>query len=367
MIDGSSGEGGGQIVRTALSLAAISGRAIRIEKLRARRPRPGLAAQHVTAARALAAVCGGALDGDELDSPTLSLLPGGPPQAGDYEFDVAAARKGGSAGAVSLILQAMLLPLAFAKGTSTVTLHGGTHMAWSPSVHYLRDVWLPALGCMGVVAEVELLRWGWFPIGGGTIRARIEVRRDLRLAPLTRDRRGPLKIVQGEAVAANLPAHIAERMAGRAAYLLEEAGLPADIRARVVEAACAGAGLFLTAHYEGAAAGFTGLGKRGKPAETVAEEAVAALLAHHRSGAACDVHLADQLVLPAALAEGESAYTVARSSRHLETCLWLVEQFGIARGDIAHGEIARGAVARGDLAPQADGTYRVTLSGRVLP
>jgi RNA 3'-terminal phosphate cyclase (ATP) len=174
VIDGSHGEGGGQILRSALSLAAIMGRPVRVEHIRAGRPRPGLAAQHVTAARAVAAVCGGVLEGDELESQTLTLTPDGALHAGDYLFDVAAAREGGSAGAVTLVLQTVLLPLALADGTSTIELHGGTHMAWSPSFHYARDTWLPVLARMGVTADIELIRWGWYPVGGGAIRARIE-------------------------------------------------------------------------------------------------------------------------------------------------------------------------------------------------
>jgi RNA 3'-terminal phosphate cyclase (ATP) len=352
VIDGSHGEGGGQILRSALSLAAIMGRPVRVERIRAGRPRPGLAAQHVTAARAVAAVCGGVLEGDELESQTLTLTPDGALHAGDYLFDVAAAREGGSAGAVTLVLQTVLLPLALADGTSTIELHGGTHMAWSPSFHYARDTWLPVLARMGVTADIELIRWGWYPVGGGAIRARIEGRAGPSLTPLTLVDRGSLQGVRGLAIAANLPAHIAQRMTDRALALLAAAGMSAEIRPRRVRAPCAGAGIFLTATYEHGVAGFTGLGKRGKASETVAEEAVAALLAHRDSGAAVDTHLADQLILPAALADGETVYTVERVNRHLETSAWLIERFGIARVRIE---------------PMPKGTARVVVSGRQAP
>ena len=335
-IDGGHGEGGGQIVRSALSLAAVTGRAVRILRVRAGRPRPGLAAQHVTAARAVAAVCAGRLDGDRLGSQSLALEPTAPPRAGDYLFDVAAARTGGSAGAVSLVLQATLLALAFASGRSTLQLHGGTHMAWSPSFDYCRDVWLPALAEMGIAGEAELRAWGWFPVGRGEVHARI-----MGAGPGFRPRsvdwsaRGGLVAVRGRAVAANLPAHIPQRMCDRARALLTEAGIESRLTPVRVVAACPGAGLFLTAEYERGRAGFTALGERGKASETVAEEAVAELLAHHGSGAALDLHLADQMVLPAALADGESRYTAARVSGHLETMAWLVERFGLARVEIA--------------------------------
>ena len=150
VIDGSHGEGGGQILRSSLSLAAITGRPVRIEKLRANRKKPGLAAQHLTSVRAAAMLCDAELTGAELGSQTLQFIPRKPVQAGDYVLDVAEAREGGSAGAVMLVLQTLLLPLALAKGVSNVVLRGGTHVDMSPSYDYVHDVWLPMLARMGV-------------------------------------------------------------------------------------------------------------------------------------------------------------------------------------------------------------------------
>jgi RNA 3'-terminal phosphate cyclase (ATP) len=142
LIDGSHGEGGGQILRTALSLSAITGRPFRIERIRANRRNPGLAAQHLTAVRAAAALCSAHTVGDTLASQELDFIPAAPVSAGDYTFDVALAREGGSAGAVSLVLQTVLLPLALASGRSSVTVRGGTHLPQRPSVDYLCDIWL---------------------------------------------------------------------------------------------------------------------------------------------------------------------------------------------------------------------------------
>lgn len=329
-IDGSQGEGGGQILRTALALAAITGRAIRIEKIRAGRKNPGLAAQHLTGARAIAGICDAQLSGDELGSQRLTFVPGRPPQAGDYVFDVAEAREGGSAGATTLVLHAILLPLALSDGDSTVIVRGGTHVAWSPSFDYARDVWLPALSQMGVCATLELSRWGWYPAGEGEIQIVINGL-SRNPSPLTQVKPGTLRRVHGRAVAANLPSHIPQRMATRAYSLLEGAGVDARIEPLRVRAACAGAGIFLTAEYEDVRAGFSALGAKGKPSEVVAEEAVAALLDHRDSGAALDHHLADQLILPLALAGGTSSFTAERVSRHLTTNAWVVEQFDLAR------------------------------------
>jgi len=344
IIDGSHGEGGGQILRSALSLSAITGRPVRIEKLRANRKKPGLAAQHLTSVRAAAMLCDAEAKGAELGSQTLQFIPRKPVRAGDYSLDVAHAREGGSAGAVMLVLQTLLPPLALATGVSNVMLRGGTHVDMSPSYDYVHDVWLPTLARMGVRAELFLVRSGWYPVGRGEVRLRIEGSGEL--LPLRQEHRGPLRAVTGRALVANLPAHICERMAAHARDLLEQAGMAAEIEAVVMKAACPGAGLYLTAHYENSLAGFGVQGKRGKPAEQVAEEACFALLHHYRSGATLEQHLADQLILPAALCRGESVFGVERISPHLVTNAWVVERFGLGRIDIA---------------PAADGTGFVKI------
>ncbi len=332
VIDGAYGEGGGQILRTALGLAAVLGRSVRIERIRAGRAQPGLAAQHLTAVWALAAVCDAGLDGDRLGSQSLAFAPRRPPRAGAYAFDVAEARPGGSAGAVALVLQALLPPLLLAEGDSTLILRGGTHLAWSPPFDYLRDVWLPTLRAAGVTADLTLEGWGFYPAGQGELRARIRgLGPEAALRPLQLETRGPLRRVSGRAVAANLPAHIPQRMADRARALLGAAGIAAEVAAERVRAACPGAGIFLVAQYEGASGGFSALGRPGKPAEDVAEEAVAALLAHRAAGAALDAHLADQVLVPLALASGPSSFSAERASRHLETNAWVIERFGRAQ------------------------------------
>ncbi|MDD5463019.1 MAG: RNA 3'-terminal phosphate cyclase [Methylococcales bacterium] len=333
IIDGSHGEGGGQILRSTLSLAAMTGRPARIENIRANRKKPGLAAQHLTSVRAAAMLCDAEITGAELGSRTLQFIPRRPVKAGDYFLDVAQARKGGSAGAVMLVLQTLLLPLALVEGVSTVTLRGGTHMPMSPSYDYVHDVWLPMLARMGVRAELTLERSGWYPVGQGEVRLRITGTR--KLLPLRLEQRGSLRLVTGRALAANLPVHIAERMASRARNILEQAGIMTEIKTAILKAACPGAGLYLTAHYENSLAGFGGQGERGKPAEQVAEEACSALLHHYQSGMALEQHLADQMILPSVLCRSESIFGVERITLHLVTNAWVVERFGLARIDIA--------------------------------
>jgi RNA 3'-terminal phosphate cyclase (ATP) len=334
LIDGSHGEGGGQILRTALSLAALTGRAMRIERIRAGRRRPGLMPQHLTAVRAVAALCAARVRGDSLESTVLDFEPGAPPQAGHYVFDVAAAKPGGSAGATGLVVQAVLLPLALADGASTVVVKGGTHVATSPPADYLAQVWLPMLGRMGVDAKLTTGRVGWFPAGGGEVTVELSGRaRDLAgtLKPLGARDRGALRSVRGRAIASRLPEHVPHRMVERANARLAELGITADLHAEIVPATSTGAGLFLHAEFDRAIGGYTGFGRRGVSAEAAADEAVDAFLSHFRSRAALERHLADQLLLPAALASGLSAFTVERVTTHLETNAWAIERFGIAR------------------------------------
>jgi RNA 3'-terminal phosphate cyclase (ATP) len=325
-IDGSYGEGGGQVLRTTLALSAITGRPVRLYAIRARRPRPGLAPQHLAVVLALARICRAEVRGAALRSAIVEFAPQSPPLPGTYHFDVAEAGGGASAGAISLILQALLLPLAFAAGDSQVLLRGGTHVPWSPSFHYLERVFTPTVARMGITLALRLDAWGFYPVGGGQVSAIIHAaRRPLRAVDLLHP--GPLRGVTGLAAAANLPAHIPQRMASRAASLLAES----DIRARVQpvreRAASPGAALLLVAEYVNARAGFSALGKKGKPSEQVAEEATLDLLASHKSGQALDMHLADQILLPAALAEGSTTYTTCRVTEHLRTNAHVLSHF----------------------------------------
>jgi RNA 3'-terminal phosphate cyclase (ATP) len=345
VIDGAHGEGGGQILRCSVAFAALLGRPVRIENIRAGRRMPGLAAQHVTAIQAAAAICGADVSGCELGNRTLAFTPRHPVRAGHYAFDVAEAREGGSAGATSLVLQTVLLPLALAEGESQVTVRGGTHMAWSPSFDYLRDVFLPALRPLGVSAALELQAWGWFPVGNGCVHATIHGGglRGVRHATLVE--RGGLAEITGRAVAANLPAHIAQRMADRARALLGGLDAPVNIVPERVRAACPGAGIFLTARYEHVCCGFSALGALGKPSEHVAEEAVSGLLSHRRSGAALDRYLGDQILAPLAVADGASSYTVEDVTRHLRTNAWLIDRFDLARTTIDVADNAVGHIS----------------------
>ena len=329
-INGSHGEGGGQVLRTTLALAALTGQAVRIDNIRAGRRKPGLHAQHLTGLLAAARLCNAAVEGACLGSQTLIFRPGSPPQAGEYHFDVAEQRKGGSAGAVTLVLQTVLLPLAWADGPSRVTIRGGTHVAWSPPYQYLERVYLPMLKRMGINARARLTRWGWYPKGGGEVTVAMEGVLGRNLEPQHLLERGELRRLHGLSAYAHLPDHVGERQARQVGKVLQAAGL--ELAVQVVDATSRsghggiGSALMLFAEGEGWVAGFSALGKRGKPAERVADEAGADFLCWWHSGAAVEMHLADQLILPLALTGGPSSFTTCRVTQHLLTNAWVVEQ-----------------------------------------
>lgn len=337
IIDGSQGEGGGQILRTALSLSIVAARAFRLVNIRTGRRNPGLLPQHLSAVRAAAAISGADVSGDRLGSTELVFAPSHPARSGHFVFDVAETAERGSAGSVTLILQTLLVPLACADGASTLVLRGGTHVEWSPPFDHFLNSYLPVLRRVGFCADAELNRWGWYPVGDGEVACRIAAGAADRDAswPTAIEllRCGSLRRIAGRAVAANLPAHIPQRMTDRARASLGDLGVPVEIEAQRVTAACPGAGIFLVAEYEELTASFSALGRLGKPSEAVADEAVAAFREHHASGAAVELHLADQLLLPLALAAGASAFTVARPTGHLMTNAWTIGRFGVA--DIA--------------------------------
>ncbi|MCS7177968.1 MAG: RNA 3'-terminal phosphate cyclase [Anaerolineae bacterium] len=338
-IDGSVGEGGGQVLRTSLTLSVLTGQPVEIVRIRAGRPNPGLQPQHLTAVQAAAAICQARVEGAELGSQTLRFAPQSPPVPGAYTFDVAEVAGRGSAGAVGLVFQTLFLPLALAPGESHLTLRGGTHVPWAPSVDYLREVFLPMAARMGLDAEIDLVSWGFYPAGGGEIRVRIRGRSGA-LRPITLTDRGAVQRVWGRGVVSNLPAHIPQRMVDRARNRLARAGLKADLQPLVVRGAGPGAGIFLFVQYEHARAGFTAYGRKGLPADQVADAACQDLLAHHETGAPVDPHLADQLLLPMALAEGPSRLVTSAITSHLLTNLVVLRAFLPIQATV-EGEVGR--------------------------
>lgn len=337
-IDGSRGEGGGQVLRTSLSLSAITGQPFHIDKIRAGRSKPGLRPQHVTAVRAVTALCNASVEGCELDSTQLLFEPGSAAVGGSYKFDVTEASPSGrSAGSVSLILQAILWPLLFADRPAEIILLGGTFVPFSPPYHYLSEVALPAFARFGVDVDINLNAWGWMSEGRGELKAVIQSIDRLESVNFQ-----PVRGVKVEGVAAvsNLPSHIPHRMARRAHNMLSAAGFEADVQSVRAKGAGPGAGIVLWMPQ----AGFSSLGRKGLPADKVAEAAVKQLRSFTDSDAAVDHHLADQLLLPMALAHGRSSFSTNRLTSHTLTNISLLRQWLNTRIEVqgkrdSHGKV----------------------------
>lgn len=355
-LNASHGEGGGQTLRTALALSVALGQPVTLEGIRAARPRPGLQPQHLTAVRALAAISDATIEGDALDSTRLSFAPR-TLRGGHYAFDVGAIR--GSAGSVSLLFQALLLPLALAAEPSRLLLKGGTHVPWSPPVHYLIQVFLPALSSLGLYADITLRRWGWYPRGGGEIEAQVRPgggQPGLGWAGLSWELRSQRPLISGVSAVSRLPFGIAERQRHQALQRLRASGFEAEVTlVEEHEALGPGTLVFLAASGEGTRAGFSSLGRRGVRAEAVADEAADQLLAYLDCRAAVDDHLADQLLPFLSLARAPSVFTCPTRSSHLETVAWVVRQFLPVRIE-THGERpARVAITPAPAAPPETG------------
>ncbi len=303
-IDGSQGEGGGQILRTTLALSVLTGEPIRLENIRARRKRPGLLRQHLTAVRAAAAVGGATLDGAELGAATLTFEPHGI-YPGHHHFDV------GTAGSATLVLQTILPPLAVADGPSEVVIGGGTHNSMAPPFDFLARSFAPQLREMGVGLELELTRHGFYPAGGGQLVARITPAAGGQLRPLELTERGPELSRQATAVLSKLPRHIARRELDR---VREVMGWPeAALATETVASPGPGNVLMLEVAFAATTILVTGFGRRGVPAERVAELALNELRATLDAEVPVCEHLADQLLLPFALAGGGRLRTVQPS------------------------------------------------------
>ncbi|HBG06775.1 MAG: RNA 3'-terminal-phosphate cyclase [Geobacteraceae bacterium GWC2_58_44] len=320
-IDGSQGEGGGQMLRTALSLSCMTGKGFRIRNIRKSRAKPGLMRQHLVAVQAAARIAAAEVAGDRLGSMELGFRPGRV-SAGNYHFDI------GTAGSTPLVLQTIIPPLLLGGATSRLSLIGGTHVPFSPSWHYLAEVFGPTLARLGVDVEFTLESCGFYPKGGGRVRCRVEPCGSL--SAFAAQQRGELLRITGYSAVGNLPRSIAERQAHAArTHLEEELGRELPIEIEIQELSIFGQGtfIFLKCAYEQAVSGFASLGARGKPAERVGEEAACQLLGFHATGMPVDQHLADQLVLYLAQAKGPSVFATSRISSHLETNLMVTALF----------------------------------------
>ncbi len=344
-INGSFGEGGGQILRTALSLSCNLKKPFRIFNIRANRKNPGLRPQHITCVRAAQLISGAEVKEDSIGSSELVFIPGNV-QSGHYKFDI------GTAGSTSLVLLTVLLPLCFVvpmtrdrfrtDDESEITITGGTHVPWSPSFHYLKDVFLPFLKTLGVDAQLYIEKWGFYPKGGGIIRASIKPIKSL--LPVKLEKRGDLKTLKGVSAVGNLPLSIAERQKTSALKILKSASLKADIECLSVPCIGKGTFFFLSGEFKNSSAGFSSLGKIGKKAEDVGKEAAEELISFLSGSAAVEKRLADQVVPFLALSKEKSSFTTSEITKHLLTNIEVVKKFLDVKVEVSGKEGEEGKV-----------------------
>ena len=315
-IDGSEGEGGGQILRTSLALSLVTGQPFRMERIRAKRQKPGLLRQHLTGVEAAKTVGCADVSGAEMNSPTLEFRPH-QVTPGNYRFAV------GTAGSATLVLQTVLPALLTASDTSTLTLEGGTHNPLAPPFDFLAHSFVPMIHQMGPTVELELRAPGFYPAGGGRFLARIQPSK--RLSPLVLDERGAIRGRRATVWLSKLSSEIAQR---ELAVVREELRWSAEECAIETVAHPKGPGnaLVLEIETEYVTAVFTGFGERGRPAEEVARDAVEAAKVWTQAGVPVDEYLADQLLLPLALA-GSGSFRTTKPSLHATTNAAIIQRF----------------------------------------
>lgn len=322
-ISGDMLEGGGQIIRTTVALSALTGKEVRIPKIRDKRPNPGLQAQHVTAVRAVAALTGAETEGLLPGSRELVFKPRGH-VAGHFNFDV------GTAGSIPLILQAVMPSAAYAPGKVEFEFTGGTDVPWSPTIDYIRLVQLPILQLMGYRATIAVHRRGHYPKGGGHVTITVDPPGALKAVTLVE--RGNETNVEGISHCVKLPSHIAQRQAAAAKEKLglnniREVKIAIETYPSNQDAHLApGSGIALAMKFtNGPILGADSIGERGKPAERVGEEAAGKLLKEFNSKAAVDRHMGDILIPYMAVAEGRSEIQVSEVTTHTLTNIKVAE------------------------------------------
>ena len=391
-IDGSYGEGGGQILRTALSLSCLFKKPFRIFNIRKGRKKPGLMPQHLTCVRAAQLLSNAEVKGDQTGSTELLFLPG-EVKGGDFFFDI------GTAGSTSLVLQTLIPAIVFSKITNnppfppflkgpacrpsgrgergllkeknTITLKGGTHVHFSPCFHYFAGVFANFLKKIGIEIRLTIESYGFYPKGGGKVRAEIFPAKHVK--PLNVMERGNILRLSGYSGVGNLPLSIAERQKKALVEriyssniaipfqpsidngqhppqsLLDKGGLrgvlPVDIELLSVPTPGQGTFIFLQSESENSTAGFTSLGERGKRAEAVGEDAAMEFLTYYYTNAALDPHISDQIVLYLSICREESSFITSCITQHLMTNLWVIGLFHEFRYSI-EGEIGKPGIVR---------------------
>ena len=323
-IDGSYGEGGGQLLRTAVALSAITERAVRIRSIRAGRERPGLQAQHLKGVEAVATLCGAKVHGATLSSTDLTFEPR-EIRSQTIKIDV------GTAGAISLVLQALVLAAGRVERKTAVELIGGTHVAWSPPMDYFKEVFCRHLNSIGIGVDVNVLAHGFYPRGGGRVQVEIDGSNEWKPMNIEPSQAMESIVVKSIASEELRNARVAERQMEGFRSVLPVA-VPGEVT--YVRSLSTGSAVFGRASSASTILGADALGKRGVRAEDVGRDAATKLKTEVDSGASLDVHAADMMIPYLALATGPSSFTVREISGHLSSVQWLVGQFVNAKFEV---------------------------------
>lgn len=339
-IDGSMGEGGGQILRYSLSLSALTLKPVRVFNVRAKRSNPGLRPQHLTAVKVLAKITEAVVRGDEVGSTEVFFEPRRR-LSGSFKVDI------GTAGSVSLVIQASLPALVFSEAPSRLEIFGGTDVSWSPPIDYMRFVFKHNLSLMGIGINVDLLRRGHYPRGGGRVVLSVEPIRD-HIKPINAVESGGIKSIRGISHAVKLPRHVAERQAESAiSYIREKMGISPVVDIESYPPGRdphldSGSGILLYAETgAGSRIGSDSLGERGKRAEVVGREAAERLVSEIMSGMAFDRHMGDMLVPYLFLARGRSVVGVSEITLHTITAIEVSKKFLPEARVVVDGDLGR--------------------------
>jgi len=323
-IDGSAKSGSGTVVRYAIVLSSLLGEELHIDNIRAKRDKPGLRPQHLASVSACAELCDAEVKGATVNSQEIIYKPRRTISGGDYRWDI------GTAGSTTL-LAATLLPVAlFAESETTFTLSGGLFQDFAPSAHHTQHVLLPTLAKMGITAGLEVIRPGYLPRGGGTIRVKVHPVSGA-IKPLRLPTRGEITRVSGLALSSHLrQQRVSQRMAEQCQRVVASSGYRVAIDTLCDEAAPqAGASLAVWAETEsGCLLGADRAGKRGRSSEEIGRYVARSLLEDLQTGATVDRYLADQLIIYSALASGVTEYVLPRFTEHIDANLWLAAKFG---------------------------------------
>lgn len=319
-VDGSYGEGGGQILRTAVAFSALTKKPVKITNIRANRPNPGIKPQHYVAIKSIKELCNAETEELEIGSSNLKFMPGDI-KGGEYKFDI------GTAGSITLVFQACILSSLKTKKPITIRLTGGTDVKWSPSWNYFEYVFLPLIQKMGLSVNAKLIKRGYYPKGGGEAVITINPCKDI--LPLQLDKKQEFTEVNGIIHIANLPDHIGTRMKGAVIKTLLKKNLKTSLKIEKTTSLSTGTGITLWTQSKDTVLGSTVLGEKGVSSEKVGNAAAIGLTHEIESGATLDVHAFDQILPYMAMAkeEGGSTCIVREVSSHAQTNVWLIKQF----------------------------------------